>query len=306
MASTGDGLSAAQRRLATTLEDRNRQISDLADLIRVAPISKDAMAVAHAMVAGARQVTGDPTWLLAILRVPDDAGPGARGLRTESGLADGHPGRGASLGGHGRRRAARPARRPAGRRAMGAFTVVDVAAGDELAPSCSPRGRVGPDPSPAELNLFGLIGQHAATALDHALLYTRLRVQTEELNRMAAVQTDFLRGITHDLQTPLTSIRAVASELQQSKGLDETARADLETIAQQADRLRRMVGQLLAVSRLEVGALTPVQEVFGSSRSSVAPGTRCGPASTGWSSRRRGRPTWWWLIPIGSNRCSGR
>ena len=79
---------------------------------------------------------------------------------------------------------------------------------------------------------------------------------------MAAVQTDFLRGITHDLQTPLTSIRAVASELQQSKGLDETARADLETIAQQADRLRRMVGQLLAVSRLEVGALTPVQEVF--------------------------------------------
>ncbi|HTI29773.1 MAG TPA: HAMP domain-containing sensor histidine kinase, partial [Methylomirabilota bacterium] len=51
-------------------------------------------------------------------------------------------------------------------------------------------------------------------------------------------------------------------ELQQSKGLDETARADLETIAQQADRLRRMVGQLLAVSRLEVGALTPVQEVF--------------------------------------------
>ncbi|MEP7040586.1 MAG: ATP-binding protein, partial [Chloroflexota bacterium] len=31
---------------------------------------------------------------------------------------------------------------------------------------------------------------------------------------------------------------------------------------QQADRLRRMVGQLLAVSRLEVGALTPVQEVL--------------------------------------------
>jgi signal transduction histidine kinase len=76
------------------------------------------------------------------------------------------------------------------------------------------------------------------------------------------VQTDFLRGITHDLQTPLTSIRAVASELQQSDGIDATARADLETIAQQADRLRRMVGQLLAVSRLEVGALTPVQEVL--------------------------------------------
>jgi signal transduction histidine kinase len=262
MASTDDGLSAAQRRLATTLEDRNRQISDLADLIRVAPIAKDATAVAHAMVSGARQVTGDPTWLLAVLRVPEerDLETGVYGPNSES-----PPG---TLDEVHRWAATAEARGPAPRDARlvggpwGAFTVVDVAAGEELrAILLAPwEGRA--DPSPAELNLFGLIGQHAATALDHALLYNRLRVQTEELNRMAAVQTDFLRGITHDLQTPLTSIRAVASEVQQSKGLDETARADLETIAQQADRLRRMVGQLLAVSRLEVGALTPVQEVF--------------------------------------------
>jgi signal transduction histidine kinase len=44
--------------------------------------------------------------------------------------------------------------------------------------------------------------------------------------------------------------------------VDTAARIDLETIAQQADRLRRMVGQLLAVSRLEFGALSPRQEVF--------------------------------------------
>jgi signal transduction histidine kinase len=262
MASTDDGLSSAQRRLATTLEDRNRQISDLADLIRVAPISKDATAVAHAMVAGARRVTGDPTWLLAVLRVPEtrDLEPGVYGPNAES-----DPG---TLDEVHRWAATAEARGPAPRDARlvagpwGAFTVVDVAAGDELRAILLAPWEGRPDPSPAELNLFGLLGQHAATALDHALLYSRLRVQTEELNRMAAVQTDFLRGITHDLQTPLTSIRAVASELQQSDGLDETARTDLETIAQQADRLRRMVGQLLAVSRLEVGALTPVQEVF--------------------------------------------
>ncbi|MEX0626956.1 MAG: HAMP domain-containing sensor histidine kinase [Chloroflexota bacterium] len=262
MASTDDGLSAAQRRLATTLEDRNRQISDLADLIRVAPISKDAMAVAHAMVAGARQVTGDPTWLLAILRVPEtrDLEPGVYGPNAESppGTLD-EVHRWAATA-EGRGPAPRDARLVAG--PWGAFTIVDVAAGDDLRAILLAPWEGRPDPSPAELNLFGLIGQHAATALEHALLYTRLRVQTEELNRMAAVQTDFLRGITHDLQTPLTSIRAVASELQQSDGVDDTARNDLETIAQQADRLRRMVGQLLAVSRLEVGALTPVQEVF--------------------------------------------
>jgi signal transduction histidine kinase len=261
MASTGDGLSSAQRRLATTLEDRNRQISDLADLIRVAPISQDATAVAHAMVAGARQVTGDPTWLLAILRVPEtgDLETGVYGPSAESppGTLDEVHRWAATAEGPGGPRDARLVAGP-----WGAFTVVDVAAGDDLRAILLAPWEGRPDPSPAELNLFGLVGQHAATALDHAVLYSRLRVQTEELNRMAAVQTDFLRGITHDLQTPLTSIRAVASELQQSAGVDETARADLETIAQQADRLRRMVGQLLAVSRLEVGALTPVQEVL--------------------------------------------
>ena len=262
MASSNDGLSAAQRRLATTLEDRNRQISDLADLIRVAPISQDAMAVAHAMVAGARQVTGDPTWLLAILRVPEthDLEPGVYGPNPESppGTLDEVHRWAATAEGLGL--APRDARLVGG--PWGAFAVVDVAPGDELRAILFAPWEGRADPSPAELNLFGLIGQHAATALDHALLYNRLRVQTEELNRMAAAQTDFLRGITHDLQTPLTSIRAVASELQQSDGIDSSARSDLETIAQQADRLRRMVGQLLAVSRLEVGALTPVQEVF--------------------------------------------
>ena len=119
MASTGDGLSSAQRRLATTLEDRNRQISDLADLIRVAPISKDATSVAHAMVAGARQVTGDPTWLLAILRVPGDQGPGAGRLRADRRVRAGDPGRGASLGSDGRGARSRPARRPPGRRPVG-------------------------------------------------------------------------------------------------------------------------------------------------------------------------------------------
>jgi signal transduction histidine kinase len=79
---------------------------------------------------------------------------------------------------------------------------------------------------------------------------------------MAALQTDFLRGVTHDLQTPLTSIGAVASELKQVPGLPDAARTDLETIAHQADRLRRMVGQLLVVSRLEAGVLTPSQDVF--------------------------------------------
>jgi len=257
-----DGLSAARRRVAATLEDRNRQISDLASLIREVPIAQDAPAVAHAMVAGARRVTGDPTWLLAVLRVldPRDLQPGVYGPDPESspeplgevhGWASTSEGQGMSPAG------AWLAAGP-----WGAFAVVEVAAGDAFRAILFAPWEGRPDPSPAELNLFSLIGQHAATVIEHALLYTRLRVQTDELNRMAAVQTDFLRGITHDLQTPLTSIRALAAELQETGGLPPGAHMDLESIAHQADRLRRMVAQLLAMSRLEVGELTPRQEVF--------------------------------------------
>ena len=80
---------------------------------------------------------------------------------------------------------------------------------------------------------------------------------------MAGIQADFLRGVTHDLQTPLTSIGALATELRADGSSRRAAlRPTSTSIAHQAERLRRMVSQLLVASRLEAGALTPQQEVF--------------------------------------------
>jgi signal transduction histidine kinase len=257
-----DPLTSAQRRLAAALDERNRQIADLADQVRGVPIADDPAAAAHAMVGATRSVTGDPTWLLAVLRAhdPDALEAGIYGPTAADGVGpidEVH--RWASTLEHpeGLDPGARHALGP-----WGAFVTADVAAGDELRAILMAPWEGRPAPTPAEIGLFSLLGQNSATAIEHALLYRRLRAQTDELNRMAVVQTDFLRGITHDLQTPLTSIRALASELQESEGIDVAARIDLETIAQQADRLRRMVGQLLAVSRLEVGALRPRLDVF--------------------------------------------
>ena len=257
-----DALTGAQRRLATALEERNRQIADLAAQVRAVPIADDPAAAAHAMVNATRSVTGDPTWLLAVLRVhdPDALAAGIYGPDPAAGMAPiGEVHQWASTVEHpeGMDGGARHAVGP-----WGAFVTADVAAGDELGAILMAPWEGRAIPTPAELGLYSLLGQHAATAIEHSLLYRRLRAQTDELNRMAAVQTDFLRGITHDLQTPLTSIRALAAELQQSERIDTAGRIDLETIAQQADRLRRMVGQLLAVSRLEAGALTPRQEIL--------------------------------------------
>lgn len=266
-ATDGDGATGspggAYERLAVMLEERNRQIAELAATLRAAPIEGDVRQVAHAMVLGAISVTRDPTWTLAVLRSPrepalpagvysaDLGDPGPQPLTDVAGWAatvdPDVPGMQAVRHGVG---------------PWGAFVIVDVAAGQDLrAILLAPwEGRAAP--SGAERDLLGLLGQDAAIAIEHAMLVEQLRSQTEELNRMAAVQSDFLRGVTHDLQTPLTSIRALASELTDQPALSDSARGDLETISQQADRLRRMVAQLLVASRLEVGALQPLQEVF--------------------------------------------
>src|SRR5262249_19175665 len=64
-------------------------------------------------------------------------------------------------------------------------------------------------------------------------------------------------GVSHNLQTPLTSIRATADQL----GRDRPDRR-LGIIVEQTDRLSRMVRQLLTVTRLESGALRPRGEVL--------------------------------------------
>jgi signal transduction histidine kinase len=262
----GEALSTVQRRLASTLDERNRQIASLAAATSAIPITATAVQVAASVVRMARDVTGDPTWQLAVLKSanPQLLAPGVyapESATAQEPIGEMHRWAAASEADA----SSAPAQGARSHHAIGpwgAFMVVNASADEQLTTILyAPREGRGA-PSRAELDLAALIGQQAATAIDHAILYARVRSQADELNRMAAVQTDFLRGVTHDLQTPLTSIRAVASELGHAASLDAGARNDLDTIAHQADRLRRMVSQLLVASRLEAGAVSPAQEVF--------------------------------------------
>ncbi len=255
-----DDLGAVQRQLRSALDERNRQIATLAADVAAAPITGGPVEVAARVVEVARQVTGDPTWLLVVLHAADptalpagvyDADP-ATPARAVDELEQW-----AAVTGEPERLQPRHLIGP-----WGAVVVVDVSSPEELTGLLLAPWEGRPEPSPAERNLLSLIAQVAASALEHSLLYARLQAQTDELNRLAAVQSDFLRGITHDLQTPLTSIRALAADIGQEAKLNAQARSDLEAIGHQADRLRRMVGQLLAVSRLEAGALESRQEIF--------------------------------------------
>jgi signal transduction histidine kinase len=248
------------RRLASLLAERDRQMRELASEIAAAPVSEDLGAVARHVVKTCQRVTGDETWTLAVLNSPEKAlkrgvyGPG-EGPRP---LEDLHSW--ATTAAVSEEEENPPVRLVQG--PWGAFVVVDVTTGGELRAILLAPWEGRPEPTPVERSLVTLLAQHAATAIEHALLYTRLRQQTDELTRLAGVQADFLRGVTHDLQTPLTSISALASELRDGKSLRPEASGDLEAIGYQADRMRRMVSQLLTMSGLEAGAIKPRREVF--------------------------------------------
>lgn len=109
----------------------------------------------------------------------------------------------------------------------------------------------------ADQDLFELFAVEVAAAVRNAELYARVERQNRQLVELDAAKDEFLRGVSHNLQTPLASIRGYAQQL-----AAEAADRRLVIITEQADRLSRMVRQLLAVSRLESGALRARQEVF--------------------------------------------
>jgi signal transduction histidine kinase len=108
----------------------------------------------------------------------------------------------------------------------------------------------------ADQDLLELFASEMGAAIRNAQLFATVESQNQQLLELDAAKDDFLRGVSHNLQTPLTSIRAYAEQLHEA-----SPDRRLEIIAEQSERLSRMVRQLLTVTRLESGALKPRLEV---------------------------------------------
>lgn len=104
------------------------------------------------------------------------------------------------------------------------------------------------------------------------------RVQFAEEARVAAVRakteemrSSLLSAVSHDLRTPLASITGAASSMREDPHLSTATREDLVTsICEEAERLERLVANLLDMTRLESGAVSlkrdwvPLDEIVGS------------------------------------------
>jgi two-component system sensor histidine kinase KdpD len=109
-----------------------------------------------------------------------------------------------------------------------------------------------------ESRLLVTVANQAALAIERSLL-AEDRTRAEVLSRTDELRTALLSAVSHDLRTPLASIKASVTTLMQS-GIDwsdEDRRDLLEAIDEEADRLTRLVANLLDLSRIEAGALKP-------------------------------------------------
>ncbi len=77
------------------------------------------------------------------------------------------------------------------------------------------------------------------------------------LKRLERVRADFVANVTHEIKTPLTAILGFIETLREG-AIDEkeTAKGFLETIQKHAERLNRLVDDLLVISDAELGEMS--------------------------------------------------
>jgi two-component system sensor histidine kinase KdpD len=128
--------------------------------------------------------------------------------------------------------------------------------------------------APEQLHQLETFANQTALAIERALLAEEaqdagIRIETERL------RSSLLSSVSHDLRTPLATITgAVTTILDNGSGLDASTRQGLlESVREEAERLNRLVQNLLEMTRLESGALQlhrewhPLEEVVGAALS---------------------------------------
>jgi signal transduction histidine kinase len=113
-----------------------------------------------------------------------------------------------------------------------------------------------------ELDLLRSLGALTSLALDRSTLFIREREARLALERADELKTNFIALAAHELRTPVTSVHGVVNTLDRlGDQLSEGDRVELkDALLSQSERLRRLVDQLLDLSRLDADSV-PIHAV---------------------------------------------
>jgi two-component system sensor histidine kinase KdpD len=135
----------------------------------------------------------------------------------------------------------------AGERVFGSLTVI--------------RREGAPPLNPEDARLLRASAEQIAIARERVERDREIRTGREESETME-LRAALFSSVTHDLRTPLASIKAAVTSLLDDEGAyDAGQRRDLlRTVLEESDRLNRLVGNLLDLARVRSGGLTPAKE----------------------------------------------
>jgi len=115
-----------------------------------------------------------------------------------------------------------------------------------------------------DIDLLNTVTTAAALAIDRILLQEELileKLEAKRLEELNELKSFFMSTITHELKTPLTSIKLFTEKLQDKKhsGSDKTD-FFLNVIDGESDKLRRLIDNILDYARIEKGMKTYAQK----------------------------------------------
>lgn len=230
--------------LSRTLATRQSTTRVLPDVARI--LAKDAAMERVWIAVGADDATERV--------VADTAGEAPRRLPAVVSVLHRAPGDGRAA--WTRIHATTGARRPDG---LVAYRVRIEAGGRPVGSIWSLRGRDADAPDSAETRLLATV----ADQLGQALTLDRLAAESAaaEVARQGDVlKSALLQSVSHDLRTPLATIRAAAGTLKRTAS-EGDERESAEAIEREVDYLNALVSNLLDLGRIEAGALRTETEI---------------------------------------------
>lgn len=142
-----------------------------------------------------------------------------------------------------------------------ASVVVLTIGGEEVGSLLAARDSAHEALDAADARLLEDAARQVTIALERAIKDEQIgRARTEA--EVSEVRAALFSSVTHDLRTPLSSIKAgVTSLLQDETRFDAQQRHELlTTVLEETERLNRLLGNLLDLARVRAGALTPAKE----------------------------------------------